>query len=355
MKLGIMGLPLAGKTTVFNALTGAHGATTGYASHANAATVSVPDERLHRLAEMFSPREITPANIDYVDIPGVSATDRRDHIVGALAALREVDALVQVVRYFDNDAAPHPRGSLDPCRDVRELWEELVIADLDVAERRVDKLRKQVTKPVPTLEEDKRQLAVLERCIEQLGNGEGVAALDLSEKDAFAIRAFQFLTEKPTITVLNIHEDMIGDDEVSKPAEALGPDTIVMSAGIEMEIAELEEDERQEFMDDIGLAEPASKRLIQACYRVLKLCSFFTGLREDCRAWTINEGDTALVAAGKIHKDIQRGFIRAEVMHYDDLMQAGSEKELRAAGRVRLEGKGYEVQDGDIILFRFKV
>jgi GTP-binding protein YchF len=355
MKLGIMGLPLAGKTTVFNALTGAHGSTGGYSADANAATVDVPDERLDRLAEMFPPKKVTRAHIEYVDIPGVSATDRRDHIVSVFAALREVDALLQVVRHFEDEAAPHPRGSLDPARDIREIWEELVIADLDVAERRIKKLRTQVTKPTPTQEHDRKELAVLEQCAAALEAGEGVRGLNLSESDSLMIRAYQFLTEKPMITVLNVEEDRVNSEEVRVLAEELGPGTLIMSAKIEAEITELEEDERQEFLRDLGIEKPAASRLVQECYRLLKLRSFFTGLGEDCRAWTIHGGDTAHTAAGKIHKDMQRGFIRAEVMHYEDLIELGSEKAARAAGRARLEGKDYVVQDGDIILFRFKV
>jgi GTP-binding protein YchF len=355
MRLGIMGLPLAGKTTLFNALTGAHGARGGYSGHANTAVVALPDERMDRLAQMFPPQKMTRAQIEYVDIPGVSASDRRDHIVSVLTALREVDALMQVVRAFESEAAPHPRGSVDPARDAREIWQELVIADLDVAERRVEKLRKQITKPTPQAEEDKRQLAALERCIPALEQERGVRDAALSDEDRHSLRAFQFFTEKPMLTVLNVHEDMLGGEEAQRAAAVLGPDMVVVSAQIEMEIAQLAPDERQEFMQQLGLKDSALARLVKACYRLLRLRSFFTGVGVDFRAWTIREGETAWAAAGKVHNDMQRGFIRAEVMHYDDLVQFGSEKALRAAGRMRSEGRDYVVRDGDIILFRFKV
>lgn len=355
MKLGIIGLPLSGKTTLFKALTGAHGAADGYAKRANAATVNVPDARVDRLTEMFPPSAVHLAQIEYVDIPGISASDRRDQIVGALAATRDVDAIVEVIQFFDNPAAPNPHGSLDPARDRDELREEMLIADMDVAERRIERLRKQVQKPIPTQEEDRKQLALLERIVEAFDRGEGVGGLGLSEDEAFSIRAFQFLTEKPTLTVLNVDEGRQEDEDVLRAAEALGPGTIVICARLEMEIAELDEAEAREFMADFGLAAPASERLVRASYELLRLRSFFTGIALDFRVWTVREGDNAWVAAGKIHGDIQRGFIRAEVMSYDDVIEHGSEKAVRAAGRARLEGKEYVVRDGDIILFRFKV
>lgn len=355
MNLGLVGLPFSGKTTVFNALTGAHGAAGGYSGKANAAVVNVPDWRAEKLCEMFPPKSVHLAQIEYVDIPGVSASDRRDQVVGTLAAIRKVDALLHVVRWFDDPAAPHPHGSLDPLRDVRELWEELVVADMDVAERRVEKLRKQVLKPTPTQEQDKKQLAVLERCLEAFEQGEGVGGLGLSDDERLCIRAFQFLTEKPMLYVLNQGEDRLGDPASEAMASQLGGASVVMSARIEQEISELEPEERGEFMAELGIADLASERLVRACYRLLKLRSFFTGVALDFHVWTVREGDTAWDAAAEIHSDIQRGFIRAEVMSCEDVFELGSEKAVRAAGRARLEGKEYVVQDGDIILFRFKV
>ena len=355
MKLGIVGLPFSGKTTVFHALTGAHGAAGGYSGKASTAVVNVPDQRAERLCEMFTPKSVHLAQIEYVDIPGVSASDRHDQIVGTLAAIRQVDALLQVVRCFDDPAAPHPRGSVDPLRDVQELWEELVVADMDVAERRVEKLRKQVTKPTPSQEQDKKQLAVLERCLEAFERGDGVGSLGLSDDEELAIRAFQFLTIKPMLFVLNVAEDRLGSPETEEQAARLGGEAVAMSARIEQEIAELDPAERGEFMEELGVSELASERLVRACYRLLRLRSFFTGLGDDFRVWTVKEGDTALEAAGEIHSDIQRGFIRAEVMGCEDVFELGSEKAVRAAGRARLEGKDYLVRDGDIILFRFKV
>lgn len=355
MKLGIIGLPLSGKSTLFKALTGAHGAADGYAKKANAATVNVPDARVDRLSEMFPPEQVHLAQIEYVDLPGISPSDRHDQIVGTLAAIREVDAIVEVIQLFDNPAAPNPHGSFDPVRDRDELRQELMIADMDVAERRIERLRKQVQKPIPTQEEDRKQLTQLERVVEAFDRGESVRDLELSDDEAFSIRAYQFLTEKPSLAVLNVDEGRQDDEDVLRAAEALGPDTIVMCARLEMEIAELDEEERREFMSDFGLTAPASERIVRASYELLRLRSFFTGIGLDFRVWTVREGDSAWVAAGKIHGDIQRGFIRAEVMSFDDVTAHGSEKAVRAAGRARLEGKEYLVHDGDIILFRFKV
>jgi len=356
MKVGIVGLPYSGKTTLFEALTGAHGVAAEHSPGAHLATVAVPDERLDFLARALSPRKVTPAHVDFVDVAGVSSERGREHNTAVLSALREVDGLLHVVRFFDwPSAPPHPRGSLDPARDASEMQAELILADLDIVERRIEKLRKQVVKPTPSQEHDRKELALMERLREALEAGRRVGEVDLSAEEAGMLRSFRLLSEKPILPVLNVHEDEIGSEASRTAARSLGPDAIVVSARIEKEIAELDPAERGEFLEGMGLDEPADRRVIPACYRALGLRSFFTVVSDDLRAWTIQAGDTALTAAGKIHSDIARGFIRAEVVSFDDFRESGSMKEARTRGKARLEGKDYVVQDGDIITFRFKV
>ncbi len=356
MKVGIVGLPYSGKTTLFEAVTGAHGAAIEHTPTAHAATVSVPDERLDLLADKLSPKKVTYAHVDFVDVAGVSSDRSREHNTAVLSALREVDGLLHVVRFFEwPSAPPHPRGSLDPARDTTELECELILADLDIVERRIEKLRKQVLKPTPTQEHDRKELALMERLQQALEQGKRVADVGLSAENSFMLRAFQLLSEKPILPVLNVHEDELRSDATRAAVESLGPDTFVISAKIEEEISELEPEDRQEFLDGLELGEPASRRLIPACYQALGLRSFFTVVSDDLRAWTINAGDTALSAAGKIHSDIARGFIRAEVISFADFRELGSMKDAKAQGKACLEGKDYVVRDGDIITFRFKV
>ena len=358
MKLGIVGLPYSGKTALFEAITGAHGAAQDHTGAAHIATIGVPDERLDILAELGSPKKITPAQIDFVDVAGVAADQGRDHVVGVLSALREVDGLVHVVRFFDwPSAPPHPHGSLDPKRDVREIADELIVADLDIVERRIERLEKQVHKPTPHQDQDRKELALLKPIKDHLEAGESIAAMGLSADDARLLRSYCFLSEMPMLQVLNVHEDELQSDAVKQAAESLGENTISISAKIEKEISELDPEERQEFLDALGVGEPASQRVIRASYEALGLRSFFTGTGpgEELRAWTISAGDNALVAAGKIHTDIARGFIRAEVASWEDVREHGSLKNVRAKGKARLEGKEYVVQDGEVITFRFNV
>ena len=358
MKVGIVGLPYSGKTTLFEAITGAHGAAIEHSAVAHTATVRVPDERLGRLAERCSPKKASHAHIDFVDVAGVAAETGHRRTVSVLSALRDVDGLVNVIRFFTAaDAPPHPHGSLDPKRDAADLAAELIVADLDVVENRIERLRKQAKKPVKTSEQDLRELALMERLRLGLEQGRHVAEMELSREETAMLRSFNFLSERPVVHVLNVHEDKLDADETRKAAEALGPNTIMISARIEKEISELEPDERAEFIEGMGLGEPASHRVIQACYDALGLRSFFTGAEPDVelKAWTVHAGDTALIAAEKIHTDMARGFIRAEVASCADVLEHGSLKDARVHGKAHLEGKEYEVRDGDVILFRFKV
>jgi ribosome-binding ATPase len=357
MKIGILGLPFSGKTTLFGAITGQSGGFDG-GQQASMATVPVLDERLDALAATCDPKKITHALIDFVDVAGLSADESRDRAQATLTPIRDADGLLHVIRLFDwPSAPPHPRGSLDPLRDVEEIQTELVIADLDVVERRVAKLEKQINKPTPHQEQDKRELVLQKRIKEVLEEGQPVSSMKLSKDEDFLLRSFQLLSSKPMIQVINVHEDKIDAPETKAAAEKLGPGTIIISARIEKEIAELDEEEREMFAEELGVGDPAAHRVIKACYDVLGLRTFFTGTspQEDLHAWTISVGDSAWTAAGKIHSDIQRGFIRAEITSYTDRIAAGTLKEAKAQNMMKLEGKDHVVADGDIITFRFKV
>ena len=358
MKLGIIGLPYSGKTTLFQAVTGTHGAAVRHGPATHTATVPVPDHRLEVIAETSSPKKISHAHIDFVDVAGVSADEDRERAATTLAPLRDADGLLHVVRFFEwASAPPHPRGTLDPARDVNEIQTELILTDLLVIERRIQKLEKQIQKTTPHQEQDKKELALMKHLKEPLEAGAALPELTLTAEESLLLRSFQLLSVKPVITVLNVREDEINSPPTRAAAEAAGSGTVVISAEIEKEISELDPDERAEFIRDIGLDEPAAGRVIRAAYEALGLRSFFTGTGpgEELRAWTIHSGDSALAAAGKIHTDMARGFIRAEVVSYDDFVPAGSWKQAQAQKRTRLEGKNYEIQDGDVILFRFKV
>lgn len=358
MKLGILGLPYSGKTALFEAVTGAHGAAIEHGSTTHTATVAVPDDRLDAITKLGAPKKITPAYIDFVDIAGITADDDRDHAATTLAPLRDADGLVHVVRLFEwAGAPPHPRGTLDPARDAAELETELLIADLVVIERRLEKLEKQILKSTPHQEQDKKELLLMKRLKEKLEAGARAADIHLSEQETLTLKAFQLLSVKPVIHVLNVHENELGSDATRAAAQTLGDQTVIISAKIEKEISELDPEERAEFIQDMGLGDPAARRVIRASYQAVGLRSFFTGTApgEELRAWTISAGDTALIAAGKIHTDIARGFIRAEVVSYNDFIKANSWKQAQAQNLARLEGKNYEVADGDVIIFRFKV
>lgn len=357
MKLGLVGLPLSGKTTLFNAVTGAHGEVGSFHHGAGIhhATVRVPDKRLDKLAAIVQPKKITPVTIEYVDVPGLMADTSQDDAGQHVAALREADALAHVVRFFENASAPHPRGSLDPVRDAAEMCDELVIADLTVLEGRLHRLEKPSKKSGAHTEEDAREMALLQKCKPVLEAGQPLCSLELIDLHRQALRQFAFLTMKPTLFVLNVSENDLGAARVEEAAKKLPGETLAMCAKLEMEIAELDPGERQEFLDGLGIGEAGSSRLVRACYRLIGLRSFFTVVSGELRAWTVCAGDSAVVAAGKVHSDMARGFIRAEVTAFNDLVALGSFKAAKEAGKLRLEGKDYKVQDGDIITFRFNV
>jgi GTP-binding protein YchF len=356
MKVGIIGLQYSGKTTLFEAITGAHGMAVDRSAAVQAATIAVPDERIDRVAETVKPEKVTYAHVDFLDAAGVTSDMARDQTVKILSALRDVDGMVNVVRFFDSPSAPpHPHGPLDPKRDLAEMEAELVITDLDIVENRIERLEKNVTKATPTQERDRKELALMRRLKEALDRGKRISTVGMTAEESAMVRAFQFLSEKPLLHVLNVSERALNSEAVKAAAAALGPNTVAICARTEKEIAELQPEDRAEFLRDLGIGEPASRTIIRACYAALGLRSFITSGDPDVHAWTIHVGDTALTAAGKIHSDLARGFIRAEVISYDDFLKCGSIKEAKNQGKMKLEGKDYVVQDGDIILIRFKV
>jgi GTP-binding protein YchF len=352
MKTGIIGFARSGKTTVFNALSGAHAAVGAFGSRdANVAVVKVPDSRIDRLAEIAKPKKITYAEFQFIDIaPNEAGGERKILDPAALAILKNADALVHVVRGFHSEDVVHPLGSVDPVRDCQALEEELQLTDFIVVDKRIERLDKEHRKG-PELE-------VLGRCRAHLEAGRSLRSLPLSAQEAHEVSGFGFLSQKPLLLLGNYGEEMIGKPDPSGLAGCAaesGLTAIDLCGKMELEVAELPEEERQAFREDLGLGEESRQRFLHAAYDMLGLMSFLTMGEPEVRAWTIQKGTRAVDAAAVIHSDIQRGFIRAEVVHYDDLIAAGSMAKAKEQGHMRLEGKEYIVRDGDIMLFRFNV
>lgn len=365
MEIAIAGLPRVGKTTVFNALARAHADVDsfGAASGPNRAVLRVPDERLDRLAALFRPRKITHAEVRYVDLPAWELPDaqRRETIPPALlGALRQADALAVVVRAFRNEAVPPALGALDAVREAQVVAEELVLADLLVVERRRERLEREL-RSVGAAERASRaqELALMQRLHGALEEGRPVRALALGAEEEKLLRGFGLLTAKPTLVVINGDEDQDASAAAATAVRAALPfprtEVLPLAGRLEMELAQMGEDEAAEFRQAYGLGEVGLARAIHASYALLDLISFFTCGDEECRAWTVTRGTTALDAAGAIHSDMARGFIRAEVVRWDDLQAAGSYAEARRRALLRVEGKQYIVQDGDVLTILFNV
>ena len=378
LTVGIIGLPLSGKTTLFNALTRAGAEISGYPTstvQANRAVVQVPDERLDRLAEIFHPRKIVPTSIEFVDVAGLgpaSETAKREGLSAEfLGHIRNADALAIVVRCFENTQAPHPAGSLDAGRDLDDLLTELALTDLATVDRRIEATARKAKSGDKKFNEE---LTFLNRLREPLNEGRPASELEYSQAERAILGELFLLTMKPRLYVANVGEDALagaseiiagaggGEGElacaaiVRDRARAENAEVIAVSARLEAELGELAPEDAAEYLAALGLPTLGADRVVQAGYRALNLISFLTAGEDECRAWTITRGTKAPVAAGKIHTDIERGFIRAEVVHYDDLMaDGGSMKTAKEHGHVRLEGKEYVVKDGDIIEFRFNV
>ena len=351
MRLGIIGLEQSGKTTVFNALTGAEQEVGNFGKiEAHIAMVKVPDERINWLSNLYTPKKTTYADIEFVDIPG-SINDSSDAKI--VASAREVDAFVFVIRTFDNPNVLHPLETIDPIRDFEQIKTGLIVADMTIAEKRIEKLEKSVTKGAASVDE-KTEFEVLQKIMKTLENEKPASEADLSEQEEKAIRSFQFLTLKPYLSLINVSDDTLQSEETQKTLSDL-PNSMPMCANIEMEIRRLDENDRIAFLEDLGITELSLNLFIRNAYKTLGLISFFTVGEDEVRAWTIPQGTPAVTAAGKIHSDLERGFIRAEVFSFDDIKKAGSEREVKSAGLFRLEGKEYIVKDGDIVSIKFSV
>ena len=365
MQIAIVGLAGSGKTTVFNTLTRGHADTGGFgALELHIGVVKVPDDRLDRLAEIFKPRKVVQADVTYVDLPAPPASS--DGRVGAeelpaehLARLRESDALLHVVRAFEDPNHPHPEGSVDPARDLERLDFEFVIADLALVDRRLERLAGSGRHGTPAEREaNEREEVVLRRLKEALEAGRPIRDVELDDDEEKAIRGFRFLSQKPVLVLLNVGESDLPAVADRIAAVAAGYDhrqalVDALSAKIEMELGELEADEAAVFMEELGIAESGLGRVIGLSYRLLGLISFLTAGPDEVRAWPIRDGSNAVDAAAAIHTDLAKGFIRAETVAYEDLLSLGSMADARKAGRLRSEGKTYRVKDGDVVEILF--
>ncbi|HHY13075.1 MAG TPA: redox-regulated ATPase YchF [Thermoanaerobacterales bacterium] len=359
MKIGIIGLTTSGKTTLFNLLTKSEIATEAFSSgkwEANIGMANVPDKRIDFLSDMFKPKKTTYAQIQFIDVPGLEKGGGAD-AAGFLEVIRQVDAVVHVVRAFENNLVPHSEGLVDPLRDIDVLTTELLFADLAVIENRLRRM-----------EEDKKlrkgkekEIEVLNKCKDILEDGKPISTAGLTESELDIIKSYSFISEKPMLIVVNLDEGQFEEqnyptkDELNKYAKDKNIPVIELSALLEMEIDKLEDEDKRLFMDELSIKEPGISLVARKIYDYLGLISFFTVGEDEVKSWSISKGTVAKKAAGVIHSDLERGFIRAETIAYDDLKESGSISAARGKGLFRLEGKEYLVQDGDIINIRFNI
>lgn len=356
LKVALVGLLESGKSTILSAISGKVPSAPG-STAIEEAMVSVPDERLDSLAEHYKPKKVTCATVDCLDIPGFNFTD--DH--GRAAArrlinqIRTVDMLVLVVRAFENSAVPAYRNRIDPAADLSELKTELLLADLELVATRIDRLEKQVHKPTKTQAQDKAELALHRKLQEAIEAEMPISSAIETDTEREMIKSLGFLTLRPMAVAVNVGENQLDKEyDFGNEVDNSMPVTTIC-AKLEYELAQLDAGSRGEFMADMGITESATHKFVKSCYAASGLISFLTVVSGELRAWPIRQGTVALDAAGKVHTDIKRGFIRAETFSFDDFRELGDEKALKAAGKIRLEGKEYVVQDGDVIRFRFNV
>ena len=356
MKVALIGLSQSGKSTILSAISGRQLPVAG-SVNIEEAMVPVPDERLDWLTDFYEPKKTVRATIDCLDVPGFSFSDEhgRSAAKRLLNQVRTADMFVIVLRAFNNSAVPAYGDSVDPVRDFNELQTELLLADLELVTTRIERLEKQIHKPTKTQAQDKAELALQKKLQQAIESEKPISTAIANDTELALIKSLGFLTLKPIAVVINVDEDKV--NEPITLSEQLGDSIAVtaISAKLEHELSQLDTQSRTEFMADLEISEPGVNKFVQSCYQTLGLISFLTVGKDEVRAWPIKAGTTALDAAGKIHSDIKRGFIRAETFSFEDIKQYGSEKELKNAGKIRLEGKEYVVRDGDIINFRFNV